>query len=150
MSHADDRTEETQGQVTAFLRALARRAQAEPALASAIAACLKESGLLASDAGVKAPSEARSRRGRIASAAEKASRDEEILDPFALWRAQGEDALRQALGKQSLANLRAIVRTHRLDPARVSSRWTASERLAALIFEQVRARMYHGRAFEHV
>jgi len=72
------------------------------------------------------------------------------MDPFALWRTQGEDALRDALNGLDLAALRALVRTHRLDPARVASRWTARDRVIALIMTQVKARLNHGRAFERV
>ncbi|HYM26651.1 MAG TPA: hypothetical protein VET66_00750 [Steroidobacteraceae bacterium] len=73
-----------------------------------------------------------------------------MLDPFALLRSGGEDGLRRALGVADVATLHRIVRTHRLDPARVSARWTARERLVELIVTQVRARASHGQAFARV
>lgn len=127
-------------QIAALFQALARRARQEPQFAVSLAACLDESGLLALDSARPAD---RSKRkpppARLPA-----------LDPFTVWRAQGEDALHQTLAGLDLAELRAIVRAHRLDPARVSSRWTAHERVVALILDQVRARMNHGRAFERV
>jgi hypothetical protein len=72
------------------------------------------------------------------------------LDPFAELRGHGEADLRAALAELDLAALRQIVRAFRLDPARVSARWTTPERVIELIVEQVRARAGLGRAFEHV
>ena len=72
------------------------------------------------------------------------------LDPFAVLRKSGEQGLREALASLDLASLKAIVRAYRLDPARISARWTASERIIELIVEQAMARLNHGRAFERV
>jgi hypothetical protein len=72
------------------------------------------------------------------------------LDPFAVLRQSGEQGLQQALASLDLASLKAIVRAYRLDPARISARWTAPERLIELIVEQARARLNQGRAFERV
>jgi hypothetical protein len=72
------------------------------------------------------------------------------LDPFAVLRQLGEQGLRQALAPLDLAALKAIVRAYRLDPARITARWTASERIIELIVEQAVARLNHGRAFERV
>jgi len=65
-------------------------------------------------------------------------------------RDQGEEGLRATLAALDLMALRQIVRTHRLDPARISARWTTRERVIALIIDQVRARLNHGRSFERV
>jgi len=72
------------------------------------------------------------------------------LDPFAVLRQSGEQGLREAVVALDLASLKAIVRAYRLDPARISARWTASERVIELIVEQALARLNHGRAFERV
>jgi hypothetical protein len=72
------------------------------------------------------------------------------LDPFAVLREAGEPALQQALAALDLAALKAIVRAYRLDPARISARWTVPERIIELIVEQAHARLNHGRAFERV
>ena len=67
-----------------------------------------------------------------------------------MLRKDGEDGLRAQLAQLDVAALRQIVRAHRLDPARISARWTATDRVIALIVEQVRARANHGRAFERL
>jgi hypothetical protein len=72
------------------------------------------------------------------------------LDPFATLRQSSEQELQKALASLDLTSLKAIVRAYRLDPARISARWTAPERIAELIVEQVTARLNHGRAFERV
>ena len=72
------------------------------------------------------------------------------LDPFAVLRQSGEQGLREAVVALDLASLKAIVRAYRLDPARISARWTAPERIIELIVEQAMARLNHGRAFERV
>jgi hypothetical protein len=72
------------------------------------------------------------------------------LDPFAVLRQSGEHGLQQALASLDLASLKAIVRAYRLDPARISARWTTPERIIELIVEQALARLNHGRAFERV
>jgi len=71
-------------------------------------------------------------------------------DPFAVMRAQGEMGLRATLDALDLPTLRQIVRAHRLDPARISARWANRDRVIALIVDQTRARLNHGRAFERV
>ena len=154
MSHAEPGAwDETPKRVARFLRALATRVEQDATLATHIAACLRESGLLVDGAverDAATPPRNRQRRADGGASASRPPNQDSTLDPFALWRASGEDALRQRLGELSLPELRTIVRAHRLDPARVSSRWTAGERVAALILEQVRARMRHGRAFERI
>jgi hypothetical protein len=72
------------------------------------------------------------------------------LDPFAVLRQSGEQGLREALAALDLSSLKAVVRAFRLDPARISARWTASEQVIELIVEQTVARLNHGRAFERV
>jgi hypothetical protein len=72
------------------------------------------------------------------------------LDLFAVLRQSGEQGLREALVALDTASLKAIVRVYRLDPARISARWTAPERVIELIVEQALARLNHGRAFERV
>src|SRR5579859_2336310 len=144
MSHGEgERTLEDAARVSVFLRALADRAEREPRFASALLADLEESGLLTrttarrTGATTRKPRQAREERSQA-------------LDPVAIWRSQGEDALRRALDGLELMDLLAVVRAQRLDPARVSSRWTARERVITLIMDQVKARMNHGRAFERV
>ena len=136
--------------IAAFLRGLAERVEQDAAFAATIATLLRESGLLAIDTG-HASVRATARSLKAASASEQASQaQQEIPNPFTILRERGEDALRAALASLELATLRQIVRTHRLDPARISARWTTHERVVTLIVDQVRARANLGRAFERV
>lgn len=150
MSHDKFRDQQP---VAAFLRDLARRAEADPTLATQLRAALAESGLL--DARPGEPSPPAKSRGRGAaraatSGSANTASEPPPPDPFAVYRTHGEDALRATLDTLELASLRAIIRSHRLDPARISARWTARDRLISLIVDQVRARYNHGRAFERV
>jgi hypothetical protein len=129
--------------VATFFRTLAARAEADPAFASAVRAALEESGLLETDSVRKS---ARPRSG-------KRTLDRgalQPLDPFVVYRDHGEAALRTALEAMDVQALRALVRAHRLDPARISARWIAADRLIALIVQQVQARVSIGKAFAHV
>jgi hypothetical protein len=72
------------------------------------------------------------------------------IDPFTILREQGQGGLRARMLLLDLDALRTLVRSHRLDPGRIASRWTDRERLVELIVEQVQARAGLGRAFEHV
>ncbi len=58
--------------------------------------------------------------------------------------------MRTVLEAQNVTTLRALIRSHRLDPARISARWTAPDRLIALIVQQVRASANIGKAFARV
>ena len=140
----------------AFLRALARRADADPAFAAQMLAALDESGLKsASDEAQRASTPTRTKGSRTrastrATPGAPATNETPAPDPFTIYRAQGEERLRATLDELDLATLRAIVRAHRFDPARISARWTARERVIALIVDQVKARANHGRAFERI
>jgi hypothetical protein len=137
----------TAAAIGAFLRALAQRAERDAAFAQGVAEALAESGLQAPAAARRAPA----RVARSGSAgATQAGAPADTLDPFAALRSGGEDGLRAALGAVEVPDLHRIVRTHRLDPARISARWTTRERLVELIITQVRARASHGQAFARV
>ena len=127
-----------------LLRELAERAERDPAFGSQIAEAVRASGLLEV---AQAPSPTRKKSG---GAKRSASAAPELPDPFKILRQHGEDELRAQLARHDLAALRQIVRAHRLDPARISARWTATDRVIALIVDQVRARASHGRAFERI
>lgn len=151
-------------EVAAFLRALAGRAERDAAFGRQIAALLVESGLLdvAAHPTLQPPPpvgegepDSRSRRGahsrRASVSPPRAGEGSgERSDPFALLRERGEAHLRAHLAALDLLALRQIIRVHRLDPARISARWTNRERLVALIVDQVRARADHGKAFSRV
>jgi len=140
--------------LTAFLRELAARAEADRAFGARLLDVVRASGLatLLADAAPPPPrtqtAKGAGRAGPAASAGASAAASG--FDPFVVLREGGESGLRAALAGLDLASLRQLVRTHRLDPNRVSARWSAHERVVALIVEQVRARANHGKAFARV
>ncbi len=143
--------------VAAFLRGLAERVEGDPQFGREVAALLAESGLLGDTPGRRvAASGGRARRtgsGKAAVAARDggdASVAAAVPDPFTLLREQGEEGLRARLAALELGELRQLVRQHRIDPARISARWTNRERVVDLIVAQVRARLDHGKAFARV
>lgn len=141
--------------VSAFLRSLADRAQADPAFAAQVHAALRESGLLPTATADADPADAPAlvkppRRPAHTGAAPANKPAALALDPFAVLRDRGEPGLQASLESLDLVSLRQLVRAHRLDPARISARWTARDRVIALIVDQVRARANHGKAFSRV
>lgn len=142
--------------VAAFLRLLAKRVEGDPVFATHVATALRESGLLSAmpTPNLEAPSRASANRraARSQGALHGAATPDgpTLPDPFALLRTYGEASLRTALEALDLTSLRAIVRTHRLDPARISSRWTTRDRVIGLIITQVQARANLGKAFSRV
>jgi hypothetical protein len=142
------------GAISAFLRSVADWADRDPELARRVAAALRSAGVVveaAADRELPARSRMRASAGR-AQTAQRATvtATESPLDPFAIVRRDGEQALRAALDGLDLASLRRVVRAYHLDPNRVASRWSARERVITLIVEQVRARARLGSAFERV
>jgi hypothetical protein len=120
--------------VAAFLRALAERAERDQAFGREVAALLAQSGLLSA--------------GRTAGGGRR--EPAAPLDPYRALRETGPDGLRARLEQLDAPALHRLIRAHRLDPARVSARWTRRERLVALIVEQLRGRADHGKAFARV
>ena len=141
---------EEQRRVAAFLRGLADQVERDELFAAMLRRLLQEAGLIDGESRESAqrPPGGKKRTARVG--ALDARQDAPAVDPFAVLRVSGEAALRSRLEALDLTALRHIVRTHRLDPARISARWTARERVVSLIVEQTRARVNHGRAFTHV
>lgn len=127
-----------------LLRDLADRAERDPAFGMQIAEAVRASGLL------DAAPQPSARKKSTHSAKRAPAPATDPPDPFLVLRQHGEDVLRAQLATLDIASLRQIVRAHRLDPARISARWTVSDRVITLIVEQVRARANHGRAFERI
>ena len=158
-------TQETQA-LGAFLRGIADRAESDPAFAATLTTVAQESGVTRLVGGSSAPSVGQEEKppgppkakakGRAAKAGSQHDPTQspppttEPPDPFRLMRDAGEVELRATLDALDLTALRQIVRSHRLDPARISARWTTRERIISLIVDQVRARLNHGRSFERV
>jgi hypothetical protein len=142
--------------VGTFLRNLAHRAETNSDLAREIRTALTESGLLASSDRPRQERAIKARHDKRDQAKEPVHPDGGDvtspipLDPFRVLRDQGEKGLQDALEPLDLAELRALVRRHRLDPARISARWSQRERVIQLIVSQVRAYAGYGTAFSHV
>ncbi|HEY8326771.1 MAG TPA: hypothetical protein VIG77_19930 [Ktedonobacterales bacterium] len=138
--------------LSAWLRALAKRAESDAAFAAQMLDAARESGLSSALDGA-APQQPPQQPPQPATRSRKAAPAPPAgaaPDPFAVYRAQGVEGLRAALDALDLPTLRAIVRERRLDPARISARWTARERVISLIVDQVKARANHGQAFRRV
>ncbi|HEU4782718.1 MAG TPA: hypothetical protein VFS83_05200 [Ktedonobacterales bacterium] len=134
-----------------LLRELAERAERDPAFGIKLAEAVRSSGLLDATTWQLAESPSAPTRKKPASGAKRpTAATAGPPDPFQVLRKDGEDGLRAHLAQLDIAALRQIVRAHRLDPARISARWTATERVITLIVDQVRARANHGRAFERL
>ncbi len=133
-----------------LLRELAERAERDPAFGIQLAEAVRSSGLLDTTSTTSPQPSAPTRKKPANGAKRPTTTAADLPDPFQVLRKHGEDALRAQLTQLDIASLRQIVRAHRLDPARISARWTATDRVIALIVDQVRARANHGRAFEHI
>jgi hypothetical protein len=70
-------------------------------------------------------------------------------DPFKLFLSQGVDGLQESLKTLDIEQLRKIIRKHRFDPSRTSSKWKEEdkERFIALISDRVKARCKQGDTF---
>ena len=130
-----------------LLRDLAERAERDPAFGIQLAEAVRSSGLL--DTSSPQPS-ASARKKPVNGTKRPAATASSLPDPFQVLRQHGESALRDQLARLDIVSLRQIVRAHRLDPARISARWTATDRVITLIVDQVRARANLGRAFERL
>ncbi len=130
-----------------LLRELAERAERDPSFGIQLAEAVRSSGLLDAPSPHPPPTAKKKSANRAKRPTPAAS---DLPDPFQVLRQHGEDALHDQLARLDIASLRQIVRAHRLDPARISARWTATDRVITLIVDQVRARANHGRAFERL
>jgi len=81
------------------------------------------------------------------STASPGKRSVPALDPFQVFEAQGEDALRAGLASLSVEQLKDVVAHHGMDTARLAMKWKKSDRLVSLILDRVRQRSTKGDAF---
>lgn len=70
-----------------------------------------------------------------------------VIDPFAGFRAGGEEALRGKLEDLDVEQLKDIVAEHGMDQARLAMKWKTPARLVDLIVSTVRDRLKKGNAF---
>jgi len=70
-------------------------------------------------------------------------------DLFKLFLSQGIDGLQESLKTFDVEQLRKIIRKHRFDPSRISSKWKEEDkdRFIALIGDRVEARCKQGDTF---
>jgi hypothetical protein len=118
--------------VRALCRQLVKRAEANPADASALADVL--TGVLAGGSETK---RATRRTGRRAAP---------VVDPFEIYR-EDPDALADRLAKLNLEQLRDVVAYHGMDPRRLVMKWKRPDRVVTHIVETVQARSRKGDAF---
>lgn len=69
-----------------------------------------------------------------------------VLDPFAIY-SDGEQALRDALGRLSVEELKDIVAEHGMDQSKLAMKWKSTDRLMDFIITTVGSRARKGRAF---
>lgn len=81
---------------------------------------------------------------------EEESKEEEteLLDPYMVLKAEGEEVLQEKLGALDIKDLRRVVKDHRLDTARRSTRWK-EDRLIELIVTTTMARAKQGEVFRN-
>lgn len=72
----------------------------------------------------------------------------ELLDPYMVLKTEGEEALQEKLGTLDIKDLRRIIRDHRLDSARRSTRWK-EDRLINHIVTMTVSRAKLGEAFRN-
>ena len=77
----------------------------------------------------------------------KDQRTEELPDPIQVYYTEGETGLLNSLEKCSVDELKTIIRKHRLDTAKKSTKWKDREKLTTLIVQKAMARANKGNVF---
>lgn len=72
---------------------------------------------------------------------------EKMPDIHVEWKARGATDFRLWMQELPIPVLRALIRTHDLDPTRRSAKWKDAEKLAAFIADSLVARLSRGSAF---
>lgn len=115
-----------------------RNADFEAALSDALGTNPNKHRLSKAD-GLGKPDDGETKRG-------KNRRAPAVIDPVQVVR-DGETALRGALEKLSLEQMRDIVAEYGMDPGRLVMKWNSPERVVDRIVEMSVARAYKGNAF---
>jgi hypothetical protein len=77
----------------------------------------------------------------------KVQKSKRVLDPFQVLADRGGRGLRAFLQDLPIHELRTVVRTHRLDPTRLSDKWKTKERFVDFVLDRVEARAKQGDVF---
>lgn len=97
--------------------------------------------------GFKEPKQEKPKRPSPVTHHPRNRRSPAILDPMAVIRESGEEGLRSRLSDLSLEQLRDIVASYGMDPARLVLKWKNSDRVIARILEVSLSRSQKGDAF---
>jgi len=127
--------------LTALMREVIAEAEANPGFHARLAQVLGSDEKLA-----KAPI-GRKRRARPTEYKRPSNRrTPSVLDPVQLAR-DGESALREALAKLDIEQLRDVVADYGMDPGKLVMKWRDVDRIADRIVEVARGRAQKGSAF---
>lgn len=77
----------------------------------------------------------------------RSRRNTGVIDPFELFKYQGDQVLRQQLQALQIEQLKDIIAEHGMDSTRRAMSWKKSERLIELIIQTVKRRDRRGDAF---
>ncbi|GMU45541.1 MAG: hypothetical protein AMXMBFR26_03230 [Porticoccaceae bacterium] len=80
-------------------------------------------------------------------AKQRATPPAELPDIHSEWNQRSETEFRLWLRDQPMSVLRALVRTHDLDPTRRTTKWKEAEKLADFIADGLKARLARGSSF---
>ena len=69
------------------------------------------------------------------------------FDPFRILSEEGPDALKARLSRLTQRELKVLIQDNRLDPSRLSAKWTDREKLVELAFDRLMSRSKHGSVF---
>ncbi|WP_068162560.1 hypothetical protein [Rhodococcus phenolicus] len=133
--------------LVALVQAVADEAARTPRFAKALTAAIAASGDLVAPT---PPAPARAVAAKPAekkAAARRGKRSPGPFDPFAVYRADGEDGLRARLAPLDLEQLKDIVAEHNMDYDRLAMRWRTASKLHDRIVERVKAAWTKGDAF---
>ncbi|WP_197057486.1 hypothetical protein [Aureimonas altamirensis] len=127
--------------LTALLREVIAEAEANPAFSERLTQVLSPE-----EKPVKAPIERKPSARPTEHKRPSNRRTPAVLDPVQLAR-DGETALREALTKLDIEQLRDVVADFGMDPGKLVMKWRDAERIIDRIVEVARARAQKGSAF---
>ncbi|NKJ40831.1 hypothetical protein [Novosphingobium sp. SG720] len=127
--------------LTALLREVIAEAEANPAFQERLAQVLGLDEKL-----LKAPIERKRHSKPTEHKRPSNRRTPAVLDPVQLAR-DGEPALREALAKLDIEQLRDVVADYGMDPGKLVMKWRDADRIADRIVEVARGRAQKGSAF---